>query len=121
MHEALANVIVGVVDSFPHVAGVVMSGDPMAGIGGHGPERWMLAKGRAVGLRHPLAFGFGREVVVVAGLHPNSAEQLGAWVRWYEDEPSWLEWALPHHDQPPPETIFLPPHDVALPPRLALP
>ena len=109
MHEALAEIILSAVDSFPHVAGVVMSESPMAGTGGHQRERWVLAGGRGVGLRQPLASGFGREAVIVAGTHPESAEQLGAWIRWYEGESSWLDWALSYQDQAPLEEMFLPP------------
>lgn len=106
MHEALAATILSVVDQFPHVAGVVMSESPMFGTGGQGREQWTLAGGRAVGLRQPLAFGFGREAVFVAGTHLMSATQLGRWVRWYQDEPSWLDWALARHDQAQPKDIF---------------
>jgi hypothetical protein len=109
MHEALAEIIRTVVDSFLHVAGVVMSEIPMAGTGGRRPEQWMLAGGRGVGLRRPLASGFGREAVMVAGTHRDSAEQLGAWIRWYEGESSWLDWALPYHDQPPLREMIVPP------------
>ena len=68
MHEALAEIIVSVIDSFPHVAGVVMSEVPMAGSGGQRREHWTLAGGRGVGLRQPLAYGFGREAIFVIGL-----------------------------------------------------
>lgn len=99
MHDRLATVILEVVDRHPHVAGVVMSEQPMAGTGGGGLERWTLAGGRAVGLRQPVAFGFGRETVVVAGTESFSAEQMGAWISWYEEEPTWLDWALSVHGQ----------------------
>lgn len=106
MHEALAHIILGVVDRFPHVAGVVMSESPMAGTGGRAPEQWTLAGGRAVGLRRPLPYGFGREAIVAAGTHDRSAAQLGAWVHWYEEEASWLDWALSRHKQASIEEIF---------------
>lgn len=71
----------------------------MAGTGGGGLERWTLAGGRAVGLRQPVAFGFGRETVVVAGTESLSAEQMGGWISWYEEEPTWLDWVLSVHGQ----------------------
>ena len=49
-----------------------------------------------------------RRVEPVIGTHEESAEQLGAWIRWYEDEPLWLDWALPHHGQPSLEAVFVP-------------
>jgi hypothetical protein len=107
MHEALAQTILGPVDEFPHVAGVVMSEIPMVGTGGTAPDKWTVAGGRAVGVRRPLSYGFGREVVVVAGALAKSAQQLGAWVRWYEQEDSWLDWALAHHQQTATEHLFV--------------
>jgi len=106
MHEALARTILHAVDEFPHVAGVVMSETPMVGTGLHLPQEWTLAGGRAVGLRLPLSYGFGREAIVVAGTQERSAEQLGTWVRWYEEEDSWLDWALSHHQQTGVEHLF---------------
>jgi hypothetical protein len=107
MHEALAQVILAVVDQFPHVAGVVMSESPMAGTGGRVSEQWTLAGGRAVGLRQPLPYGFGREAIIVAGADAGSPGQLGAWLRWYQNEASWLDWALVHHEQAPIENLFV--------------
>lgn len=51
MHEALAQTILGPVDEFPHVAGVVMSEIPTVGTGGTAPDKWTIAGGRAVGVR----------------------------------------------------------------------
>lgn len=110
MHEGLARIVLSVIDQFSHVAGAVLSESPMMGTGGHAVDRWSLCNGRGMGLRQPLPDGSGREAIFVWGLAVGAPEEFGAWLRWYENEPTWLDWALEQHGQAGTDQIFAQPH-----------
>jgi hypothetical protein len=108
MHEGLARIVLTVVDQFPHVAGVVLSESPMMGTAGRTVDRWTLCDGRGTGFRQPLPDGSGREAIFVCAMSAEAPQQFGAWLQWYQDEPTWLGWALDRHGQATLDEIFTP-------------
>jgi hypothetical protein len=47
-----------------------------------------------------------RETVVVPGPKA-SLDQIHEWIKWYQDEPNWVDWALSALSLPPVEVLFL--------------
>ena len=93
MHAALADLVVGPVDRVHHVAGVVLSLDPIVRPN-FDDRRHVLLGGRGIGLVAHGAAGRQREAVVVAAHDRQAREDLLAWDAWYSQEASWLDWAL---------------------------
>jgi hypothetical protein len=94
MHAALAANVRQAIVPFPHVSGVVVSGPLGFGVPGGSVGTWELLDGDAVSLIVGVRQNLHREAVLVAAEHKTSSEQLAEWLRWYQTEATWLDWAL---------------------------
>ena len=106
IHEQLARCLASILMPFNHVAGLVLSRQPVVGSPGETDDTCHPLDGKATSLTRTTQAPFWRESLIVPGRHPSAQRHLAEWSRWYDDEARWLSWALDQRGQPPPAELF---------------
>ena len=95
------------IDPFPHVAGIVLTSGRVWAENSMHDETYVLPGFDSAGVvRRLLPISHARETVIVG----RSGAPADTWLpfrKWYENEPSWFDWALAQLGKSPLETLLI--------------
>jgi hypothetical protein len=93
---------------YPHVAGLVLSSEPIS-ISDHVVNERVRLPGAAAAVVRTTQHPWCRSTIVLPGpVRAVAREHRGEWLSWYQGEGDWLDWALIQSSLPPISDLLTP-------------